>query len=128
MTRGKTFRKRHRKMSQKGGAPPSQHWLKVTRRNKNGNDINVEIIDSSKKDELCAPTTTSSSASGGGPSNKTFYTSFDEFVKDDVADENKVLLLQLAEDNTKNFTNPFDLSSLKTITTDHINWDVPVNC
>ncbi len=110
-------------MNQKGGAPPSQHWLKVTRRNQNGNNINVEIIDSTKKGELCP---SSSSSSGGGAS--TFYASFDDFVNDDAVDENKVLLLELAADNTKNFANPFELSSLTTITSDHVNWDVPVNC
>jgi hypothetical protein len=128
MPKRKTFRKRHRKMNQKGGAA-SNHWLKVTRRNQNGNDINVEIIDSSKKDDLCSTTSSSSSsASGGGANNKTFYTSFDDFVKDDAVDENKILLLELAGDNTKKFANPFELSSLTIITADHINWDVPINC
>lgn len=126
MPKRKTFRKRHRKMNQKGGAA-SNYWLKVTRRNQNGNDINVEIIDNDARIALCG-TTSSSSASGGGPSNQSFYASFDDFVKDDVVDENKPLLLQLAGDNTKNFTNPFELSSLTTITADHINWDVPVKC
>ena len=121
MPKRKTFRKRHRKMNQKGGAGPSNYWLKVTRRNQNQNDIAVEIIDNGEKDQLCS---TSSSASGGGPS---FYNSFEEFVNDDAVDENKPLLLQLA-DNAKNFTNPFELSSLSTITTDHINWDVLVSC
>ena len=109
-------------MNQKGGAP-SNHWLKVTRRNQNGNDINVEIIDSSKKGDLCSTT-----ASDGGSTNKTFYASFDDFVKDDAVDENKILLLELAGDNIKNFANPFELSSLTTITADHVNWDVPINC
>ena len=127
MPKRKTFRKRHRKMNQKGGAPPSQHWLKVTRRNQN--DIAVEIIDSNKKDELCAPTSSSSSssASGGGPSNLTLYTSFDNFVNDDAADEKNILLLQLSNEPT-NFANLFELSSLITITEDNINWNDPVIC
>jgi hypothetical protein len=122
MPKRKTFRKRHRKMNQKGGAP-SNHWLKVTRRNQNGNDVNVEIIDDSAKTAICTPT-----ASDGGSTNKTFYTSFDDFVKDDAVDETKILLLELAGDNTKNFANPFELSSLTKITADHINWDGPVVC
>lgn len=126
MPKRKTFRKRHRKINQKGGAQ-SQHWLKVTRRNQN--DIAVEIIDSNKKDELCAPTSSSSSssASGGGPSNLTLYTSFDNFVNDDAADEKNILLLQLSNEPT-NFANQFDISSLITITEDNINWNNPVIC
>ena len=104
-------------MNQKGGAP-SNHWLKVTRRNQNGNDINVEIIDDSAKTAICTPT-------ASGP---TFYTSFDDFVKDESNDTTKPLLLQLAGDNTKNFANPFELSSLTTITEDNINWTNPVSC
>lgn len=119
MSKRKTFRKRHRKINQKGGAQ-SQHWLKVTRRNQN--DIAVEIIDSNKKDELCSTISSSSSASGGGP---TVYQSFDEFVNDDDAD--KTLLLQLS-DNDGNFDKPFDLETRTPITTDHINWDNQVGC
>ena len=128
MPKRKTFRKRHRKMNQKGGAV-SNHWLKVTRRNQN--DIAVEIIDSNAKNDLCSTissSSSSSSASGGGPSNPTFYKSFAEFVNDDAVDENKPLLLQLSGDTTNNFTNPFELSSLPRITEAHINWDAPVTC
>ena len=127
MPKRKTFRKRHRKINQKGGAQ-SQHWLKVTRRNQN--DIAVEIIDSNKKDELCSTissSSSSSSASGGGPSNLTLYTSFDNFVNDDAADEKNILLLQLSNEPT-NFANLFELSSLITITEDNINWNDPVIC
>ena len=112
-------------MNQKGGAVPSQHWLKVTRRNQN--DVIVEIIDSTKKNELCAPTP-SSSASGGGANNETFYASFDEFVNDDDVDKtNKILLLKLAGNDGK-FDNDFDLETMTQITTDHIGWDNPVGC
>ena len=111
-------------MNQKGGAPPSQHWLKVTRRNQN--DIAVEIIDSNKKDELCSTISSSSSASGGGPSKPFFYNSFEEFVKDDD-DADKTLLLQLS-DNDGNYDKPFDLETRTPITTDHINWDNQVGC
>ena len=126
MPKRKTFRKRHRKMNQKGGAPPSQHWLKVTRRNQNGNDINVEIIDNDARIALCGTTSSSSSASGGGPSKPFFYNSFEEFVKDDD-DAGKTLLLQLS-DNDGNFDKPFDLETRTPITTDHINWDNQVGC
>ena len=119
MPKRKTFRKRHRKMNQKGGAPPSQHWLKVTR--KNSNDVTVEIIDSTKKNVLCP----SSSASGGGSSNPSVYNTFDEFVFDESNDLSKSLLLQLKADVSADFVNApeFDLSTLKSITADHVNWE-----
>lgn len=118
MPKRKTFRKRHRKMNQKGGAP-SQYWLKVTRRNQN--DVIVEIIDSTKKNELCP----SSSASGGGSSNPSVYNTFDDFVFDESNDLNKPLLLQLKADLSADFNNSpdFELSTLKQITADHVNWE-----
>jgi hypothetical protein len=127
MPKRKTFRKRHRKMNQKGGAV-SNHWLKVTRRNQN--DIAVEIIDSNAKNDLCSTissSSSSSSASGGGPSNLTLYTSFDNFVNDNAVDEKNILLLQLTNEPS-NFDNQFDIASLMTITEDNINWTNPVSC
>ena len=112
MPRKKTFRRRHRKNTQKGGAP-SRHWLKVTHKTKTGqeNDYSVEIIDANGKNTLCANT-----------SNK-YYDKFDDFaIKPETS---KMLLLELK--NTGNFTDAFDLKDLKTITNDNVNWD-KTNC
>lgn len=138
MPRRKTFRRRQqkKKVFQKGGAGDSLHWLKVTRRNdslskasatsNNDYEIDVEIIDETVKQDLCNPSSSSSTRvnpliyKDDGSSSSVF----DQFVfeQDLTTNSGKILLLKLSN-NTKDFDAPFELTDLKSITKDQIDFN-----
>ena len=112
MPKRKTFRKRHRKINQKGGAP-SRHWLKITHKNNaNIDDYTVEIIDMTGKDALCAL-----------PELK--YDNFDEFAL--TPNKSKTLLLEFKKTDTATFDEQFETTPAFNITETNVNWNI-VNC
>ena len=114
MPKRKTFRKRHRKINQKGGAP-SRHWLKITHKDTtNINNYTVEIIDMTAHTALCTPTST-----------EVKYDNFDEFAL--TPDKSKTLLLELKRTNTAGFDEQFETSPVFNITETNVNWNT-VKC
>jgi hypothetical protein len=112
MPKRKTFRKRHRKINQKGGAP-SRHWLKITHKNlANPNDYTVDIIDMTAKDALCA-----------SPELK--YDNFEQFAL--TPDPAKTLLLEFKQSDAATFNDLFETSPAFIITENNVNWNT-VKC
>jgi hypothetical protein len=112
MPKRKTFRKRHRKINQKGGAP-SRHWLKITHKNNaNLDDYAVEIIDASAHTALCA-------------SPEVKYDNFEQFAL--TPDPAKTLLLEFKKTNTAPFDEQFETSPGFAITETNVNWNT-VKC
>ena len=112
MPKRKTFRKRHRKINQKGGAP-SRHWLKITHKNNaNIDDYTVEIIDTTVKDALCS-----------SPELK--YDNFEQFAL--TPDPAKTLLLEFKQSDTSSFIDQFETTPAFTITENNVNWNT-ANC